>query len=92
MASTPFILHAEHAQKAQRRQLGICLQWLLDYQKINIEATTSNSRTVLHIVANTMDCDDLWPVLLLLARGADPLVRTNAGDRASDYRVHAIKK
>ena len=32
-----------------------------------------------------MDCDDLWPVLLLLARGADPLVRTNAGDRASDY-------
>ena len=58
------------------------LRWLIDEQKVDIEATDGLGRSVLHVAANASD--DPKIILLLLARGADPRAQTPTGDSASD--------
>mmetsp|Transcript_45160 Transcript_45160/g.57839 ORF Transcript_45160/g.57839 Transcript_45160/m.57839 type:complete len:363 (-) Transcript_45160:121-1209(-) len=66
-----------------REALLTCLQWLLDEMKVDIESRDSNGRNVLHIAANA--CDDPEVILLLLARGADPLFLSPVGDLPSAF-------
>ena len=58
------------------------LRWLIDVQKVDIEASDGLGRSVLHVAANA--CDDHKVMLMLLARGADPRAKTPTGDLASD--------
>lgn len=72
-------------RSCDRAACNACLRWLLDVKRVDIEAPTKNGRCALHIASNAYGCDEPLIALLLLARGADPLARTNDGDRASDF-------
>lgn len=61
-----------------------CIRWIIDEHRGDIEVEDALGRSVLHVAANA--CDDTAPLLMLLARGADPLARTRpAGDLPSDF-------
>jgi ankyrin repeat protein len=64
-------------------QIYIYSAFLKIKNKVDIEVIDFNGRNVLHIAANA--CDDPVVVLLLLARGADPLAKSYVGDLPSDY-------
>ena len=67
-----------------RSEVVKCLIWLIDEIKVDIEARDHEGWNVLHVAANS--CDDPASLLVLLARGADPLMKTlHSSELPSDY-------